>query len=62
MPCCYFCGESVLVGPEENEEYADDVGEWWSESMQRSVLGHADCLPMGATATMQGSDPNWKLA
>ena len=57
---CHFCGERLAYDGWVFEE--NDVGEWWSEKLQHSVLAHADCLPMGATATCEGRDPEWKLA
>lgn len=62
---CYWCLERFRyekgTKPEDGM-YLDEVGEWWSESLQDSVLGHPDCLPMGVDATLQGLDPNWCMA
>ena len=56
---CYFCEEKL-------KEYADcpydEYGEFWSESMQRSVLAHPDCLPVGIDEIQAGKHPEWKMA
>jgi hypothetical protein len=62
---CHFCGESFRLEKgtrPEDEYYAEEVGEWWSTSKQESFLGHPDCLPMGADATLTGQDPEWSMA
>jgi hypothetical protein len=62
---CYFCGEQfrLVKGTRpEDEYYADEVGEWWNTELEESFLGHPDCLPMGATETLEGHDPVWKMA
>ena len=58
---CYFCEEKLKEYP-DCRYGSDEHGEFWSESMQRSVLAHPDCLPMGIDATIQGLDPEWKMA
>jgi len=62
---CYFCEEKFLMEPgssPEDELYAEEVGEFWNETLQDSVLAHPDCLPMGIEATLSGEDPEWKMA
>jgi len=60
---CYFCqAEFTPQYPNEADAYGlyeEEVGEFWSEELQISVLAHADCVPEG---TLEGSNPNWKLA
>jgi hypothetical protein len=46
----------------EDGYYAEEVGEFWSETMQDSVLGHPDCTPLGIDAIFMGEDPEWKMA
>lgn len=59
---CHFCQERVLVASYDDDEWMEEVGEFWSEVLNRSVLAHPDCLPMGIDATLSGADPEWKLA
>ena len=59
---CHFCQEQFLVTPGDNEGFTEEVGEFWSEVLKRSVLAHPDCLPMGITATLEDEDPEWKMA
>ena len=40
-PCCGLCGERFQVG--SNGMYAEEVGEFWSEVKQDSVIAHAEC-------------------
>lgn len=49
---CHFCGSD----PD------DEMGEFWSAVLQRAVVGHPDCLPMGIDATQEGKDPEWSMA
>jgi hypothetical protein len=51
-----------LVDSEDDDLYEEEVGEFWSEVVNHSVLAHPDCLPMGIDATLNGADPEWKLA
>lgn len=59
---CHFCEEPVWVTVYDEDEFAEEIGEFWSDKLQDSVLAHPDCLPMGITATMEGEDPEWKMA
>lgn len=59
---CHFCQEALLVDSHDDDLYEEEVGEFWSEVLQSSVLAHPDCLPMGIDATLSGADPEWKLA
>lgn len=63
---CHFCDSQIRVergSKPEDGLYAEEVGEFWSVSMQQSVLGHPDCVPYGIDAVFEG-DPecDWKLA
>jgi hypothetical protein len=58
---CHFC-EEKLVLDDSGMSYTTEVGEFWSEALQDSVLAHPDCLPRGFEAVAAGSDPEWKLA
>lgn len=62
---CYFCGDKFLLTPGTapgNEDWAEEVGEFWSTRLQTSVIAHPDCLPKGITATLLDEDDEWKLA
>jgi hypothetical protein len=65
LSTCYFCGESFTprrgTRPED-QDWVEEIGEWWSEKLQHSVLAHPDCLPMGVTATLNGEDEEWSMA
>lgn len=65
LSTCYFCGDKFRLSrgtKPEDGDYAEEVGEFWSEKLQHSVLAHPDCLPMGITNTLEGKDPDWKMA
>ncbi len=65
LSTCYFCGDKFLLTRgtvADDSDYAEEVGEFWSEKLQASVLAHPDCLPMGITNTLLGKDDEWKLA
>lgn len=38
---CELCGGSIKT--DESENYLEEVGEFWDESKQDSVLAHAQC-------------------
>jgi hypothetical protein len=62
---CYFCEEKFRLErgtTPADGMYAEEVGEWWSASMQDSVLGHPDCLPGGVETVLMGEDPEWQMA
>jgi hypothetical protein len=62
---CYFCEERFRFerGSKPSDGlYAEEVGEFWSENLQDSVLAHPDCTPMGIDAIFNGTDPEWKMA
>lgn len=59
---CHFCHEIIKTEPGDIDLYLEEIGEFWSENLQDSVLAHPDCLPMGIDATLAGEDPEWKLA
>jgi hypothetical protein len=60
---CHFCGTKIKkdkdgwILPSNGE-----IGEFWSETLQDSVLAHPDCLPNGIDAVFEGSDTEWKMA
>jgi hypothetical protein len=56
---CWFCEEKLRM---RDGMYLDEVGEFWSERLQDSVLGHPDCTPLGIDAIFNGEDPEWKMA
>lgn len=39
-----------------------EVGEFWSKTLQNSVLAHPDCTPLGIDAIQEGKDPEWSMA
>ena len=57
---CYFCGAEFLR--DKFDDYTEEVGEFWSDKLQDSVLAHPDCTPRGVEAILMGEDPDWKLA
>lgn len=57
---CHFCGSDLLC--DDDEMFIEEVGEFWSNQLNRSVLAHPDCLPLGIDATQSGQDPEWKMA
>lgn len=62
---CHFCGEKFALekgSRPQDDMYAEEVGEFWCTSKQKSFLGHPDCLPMGIADTLNGNDPEWSLA
>ena len=62
---CYWCGAEFRVEPGSKPGdglYAEEVGEFWSKSMQDSVLGHPDCTPLGIDAIFNGEDAEWSMA
>jgi hypothetical protein len=56
---CFFCEEKL---PMVGGFYKQEVGEFWSEELGNSVLGHPDCTPNGIDAIFNGEDPDWKMA
>ncbi len=57
---CHFCGDKFLM--DKYDMYREEVGEFWSDALQDSVLAHPDCLPLGIDAVIAGEDPDWKMA
>ena len=57
---CHFCGSKLRM--DRGGMYLEEVGEFWGEAIQDSVLAHPDCLPLGIDATQAGEDPNWVMA
>jgi len=57
---CHFC-EATLKRNKDGW-YTEEVGEFWSDKLQDSVLAHPDCLPLGIDAVFNGEDPDWKMA
>ena len=65
LSTCYFCGEKLRLerGTKiEDGMYAEEVGEFWSEKMQDSVLGHPDCVPGGMESVLSGTNEEWLMA
>jgi hypothetical protein len=61
--CCAFCQE--IIKRDDDDMMLDsngEVGEFWSETLQASVLAHPDCTPLGIDAIFNGKDPEWKMA
>jgi hypothetical protein len=62
---CYFGGEPFRyqrgTRPEDGL-YVEEVGEFWSEELQDTVLAHPDCTPRGIDAIATGQDPDWSMA
>jgi hypothetical protein len=59
---CYFC--QAAFTPEYPDEpdsglYKEEVGEFWSNELDESVLAHADCVPEG---TFEGTNEEWSMA
>jgi len=62
---CHFCGDTFLVekgSSPDDELFAEEVGEFYSNKLQDSVLAHPDCLPLGIEAVLEGNDPEWVMA
>lgn len=62
---CHFCEEKFTPQPGTSADdglFEEEVGEFWSENLQDSVLAHPDCLPLGIDAVLTGEDPEWKMA
>jgi hypothetical protein len=57
---CHFCGGTFRF--DKHGMYAEEVGEFWSDKLQDSVVGHPDCTPNGIEAIIMGEDPEWKMA
>jgi len=63
MSHCFLCerelpidSDGMIIGDDE------EVGEFWADAFEDSVLIHPDCLPQGIDAVFEGTDPDWKLA
>jgi hypothetical protein len=60
---CHFCEDEIKKDKDGwILESNGEIGEFWSESLQDSVLAHPDCLPLGIDAVFSGEDPEWKMA
>ena len=62
---CYWCGAQFRYkrGTKPADGYyTEEVGEFWSMTMQDSVLGHPNCTPMGIDAILTEEDPEWRMA
>jgi hypothetical protein len=57
---CAFCQSGLKM--DKDGMYKEEVGEFWSEKLDNSVLGHPDCTPNGIDAIISGEDPDWKMA
>jgi hypothetical protein len=59
---CHFCGDTLRTEEGTDDLFVEDVGEFYSNKLNDSVLAHPDCLPMGIDATLNGDDPEWVMA
>lgn len=57
---CAFCQQGLKK--DKQGMYKEEVGEFWSEELQNSVLGHPDCTPRGIDTIQNGQDPEWSMA
>jgi hypothetical protein len=57
---CAFC--NMKLKQDKSGMYEEEVGEFWSKTLQNSVLAHPDCLPNGIDAIFEGKDPEWSMA
>ena len=57
---CAFGGCKLTELPDGT--FTEEVGEFWSDKLQNSVLAHPDCTPNGIDAIINGTDPDWKMA
>jgi hypothetical protein len=60
---CAFC--QMTIKKDKDGWILDsngEVGEFWSETAQTSVLAHPDCLPNGIDTVLAGQDMEWKMA
>ncbi len=57
---CFWCHSKFRK--DKYDMYTEEVGEFWSDELQNSVLGHPDCTPLGVEAILLGEDPVWKMA
>jgi len=65
MKRCYWCEESFTPHKGttyEDEYFVEEIGEFWSEKLQDSVVGHPDCVPGGIDTIFEGNNPEWKMA
>ena len=58
---CYFCGDKLKEYP-DCRYGSDEYGEFWSQTLQDSVLAHPDCLPVSIDEIQRGEHPEWKTA
>ena len=54
---CHFCEEHI-----DEDDFTTEIGEFWSRTLQNSVLAHPDCLPNGIDAIFNNTDPEWSMA
>jgi hypothetical protein len=57
---CFFCESELKM--DGCGMPVEEVGEFWSDALEDSVLGHPDCTPLGIDAIQTGEDPDWKMA
>lgn len=58
---CHFC-QGKLNKDRLGMSYTEEVGEFWSKTLQDSVIAHPDCLPNGIDAVFSQEDPEWSMA
>jgi hypothetical protein len=56
---CHFCEDKLK---KTDGWYGEEIGEFWSKTMNDTVLAHPDCLPNGIDAVFQQTDPEWSMA
>jgi hypothetical protein len=62
---CYWCGSPFLLerGSSPHDGlYVKEVGEFFSPTLNDSVLGHPYCTPLGIDAIISGDDPERVMA
>jgi hypothetical protein len=53
---CAFGGCNI-----DPDNFNDEIGEFWSDKLQDTVVAHPDCAP-DFQAIFDGSHPDWKMA
>jgi hypothetical protein len=60
---CAFCNMTIKKDADGwILESNGEVGEFWSNTLQNSLLAHPDCLPNGIDVVITGKDPEWSMA
>ena len=57
---CHFCGGVKKLDPDGMPyKQFPEMGEFWSNKLEDSVMAHVDCLPEG---TIEGTNKEWSMA